>query len=329
MYLCIVMKLIHCLLLLPALIGCSSKQSTTETFTAAEEVADTIEVPSFQADSAYAFVERQVAFGPRVPGSEAHRRCQAFFVDALRGFGADTVWTQTATVTAFDGTRLPMANIMASFNSAAPRRLLLVAHYDTRPWADEDADEANHSKPIPGANDGASGVGVILELARQVGLKAPGVGVDILLTDVEDYGDDGDDESWCLGTQYWVANNPYTPRTRPYMGILLDMVGGRDAQFYREGFSDRAARWVNDRVWTAAQAEGVGRFIKAQHGFITDDHNVVQQAGIPCIDIIEMGNPATGSFPPYWHTMADDMTNIDRATLRDVGQTLLRVIYSE
>lgn len=289
--------------------------------------------PQFNADSAYEFTARQVAMGPRVPGTNAHSRCREYIIGNMEAYGADTVFTQQATVKAFDGTQLPMHNIMARFNTKASRRILIAAHYDTRPWADEDKDETQRKKPIDGANDGASGVAVAMELARNIGKQSPGIGVDFLFTDVEDYGshdeDDPEGTSWALGSQYWADHCPYTPLQRPFYGILLDMVGGHDAYFYREYFSERYAPWVNAKIWGAASAEGIGRFIDQPNGGVTDDHIFITKAGIPCVDIIECANAATGSFPKTWHTMDDNMENIDRATLGDVGRTLMRVIYTE
>ena len=210
------------------------------------------DIPDFDADSAYAFIDAQVAFGPRVPGTPAHEKCENYIVSSLRKFGADTVSVQRATVTAFDGTRLPVANIMASFNNGAPRKVLLVAHYDTRPFADEEKEKAKRNTPIDGANDGGSGVGVLLEIARQLGQKAPQIGIDMLFTDVEDYGTSegaDSDGSWCLGTQYWADNNPYVGKTRPVYGILLDMVGGRGAVFTREYTSMNLAPDIVNLVW--------------------------------------------------------------------------------
>lgn len=330
------MKLINISILAACLCACGSSPAGNGSEAAAESATrqDQAEWPAFNADSAYAFVGAQVAMGPRVPGTPAHIRCRDYIIDKMKSYGADTVILQSDHVVAFNGDRLPMHNILARFNTAAPRRILIAAHYDTRPWADSDASESNHSKPIDGANDGASGVGVALELARNLAITAPGIGVDFLLTDVEDYGTsdtsgNDEDSSWALGAQYFAANSPYTPSDRPAYGILLDMVGGRDARFYREYFSERGARWVNSKVWQAANAEGITRFINDVRGAITDDHLFITQAGIPCIDIIECANPQTGAFPPTWHTLSDNMESIDAATLGDVGKTLMRVIYTE
>lgn len=289
--------------------------------------------PEFNADSAYAYVARQVAFGPRVPGTPQHRECARYIVDELARHGADTVFTQAATVTTHTGDIVPVCNIMARFNTSAPRRVLIAAHYDTRPWADNDPDESRRNQPILGANDGASGVGVILEMARNIGAAHPEVGVDFLLTDVEDSGSSGEgntEATWSLGTQYWADNTPYTSATRPTYGIVLDMVGGRDAKFHREYTSDRLARGIVDKVWgTAAKSPYADRFPNYIGGAIVDDHLYINGAGIPCIDIVESANAVTGSFPPTWHTHDDNMDHIDVSTLKAVGETVMSVIYNE
>ncbi|MBQ9073830.1 MAG: M28 family peptidase [Muribaculaceae bacterium] len=310
--------------------GCnagSSSKSADETPVVAQRNAK----QQFSADSAYRYVKQQVEFGPRVPGTDSHVDCARFLTAELSRHGADTVIEQKTVVTAFNGDRLPIINILGRYNLNASRRVLLVAHWDTRPWADAEKDVSKHSTPIPGANDGGSGVGVLLEIARNLKLESPAVGVDILLTDAEDYGNTGgDDDSWCLGTQYWVKNMPYNQGNLPIYGILLDIVGGIDAKFYREYFSEYYAQPVNDKVWAVAASSGFGeKFINTRQGAVTDDHVYINAAGIPCIDIIECANQATGSFPPTWHTLADDMRSIDKSSLKAVGQTVLNTIYQE
>lgn len=292
------------------------------------------QVAVFDADTAFSYVARQVALGPRVPGSRANEMCAELIINELNRHGADTVVVQKGVVKAFNGDVLPIENVMASFNSSSPRRLLLLAHYDTRPWADSDPVEDNRLKPVPGANDGGSGVAVMLEIARQLGRHDPAVGVDLLFVDAEDYGQSGGfsnhDESWALGTQYWVDHLPYAPDSLPSYAILLDMVGGIDAKFHREFFSNQSAPQVVDRVWSIASASGYGdRFVNVNGGSVIDDHVFVNKAGIPAIDIIESKHDATGTFSPTWHTTNDDMDNIDRSTLEAVGQTVLNVIYNE
>ena len=290
------------------------------------EAAETV-LPEFSADSAFANVAAQVAFGPRTGGSAAHEACGRWLASELQRHGADTIVLQQAELNGFG----PMTNIRATFNQTAPRRILLLAHWDSRPTADEDPDPANHSKPIDGANDGASGVGVLLELARLLGRQPAAVGVDILFVDAEDAGTAGDDTSWARGAQYFADNLPYGPNEpMPTYGILLDMVGGRGARFHRELFSEVNARALNSRVWNLAQQLGLAnRFPDANGGAVTDDHLPLLRAGIPTIDIIETANPQTGSFNPTWHTLADNLENIDPQTLGDTGKLITTLIYSE
>lgn len=289
---------------------------------------------AFSADSAFAYVARQVDFGPRVPGSSAHDECADWIIEQLQAFGADTVFSLRSETTAWNGTRLPVRNIMARFNVHSPSRILLAAHYDTRPWADQDDDPQAREQPFDGANDGASGVGVILEIARNLGLDKPEIGVDILFTDVEDYGVSSgvahSDDSWCLGARHFAENLPYSASTLPRYGILLDMVGGRGARFPREYLSLQVAPTATARVWDMAGRLGLReRFPMKIGGAVTDDHIPLSQAGILTTDIIESANPETGSFPPTWHTRGDNLQNIDPATLSDVGRVVLNVIYNE
>lgn len=295
---------------------------------------DTVKMPEFSADSAFAMVKAQTDFGPRVPGTAASRECAAWLESRLRELGAENVKVQRAEVTAYDGTRLPVANITAQINPSAKKRILLLSHWDSRPWADHDPDVANRRKPIDGANDGASGVGVILELARLMAQTQPKTGVDILFVDAEDYGphaseDSESDDGWALGTQYWVQNPTLNLSDIRY-AVLLDMVGGKDARFHREYFSESYAREVNDRIWRAAARAGESdRFVNSLGGAITDDHIYLNRAGVPAADIIESANPQTGSFNPTWHTLGDNASNIDPATLKAVGNTLVQLIYTE
>lgn len=312
------------------MIACSAKsESQQATNEEPEAMKPRIE---FNADSAYRNVKAQVDCGTRVPGTEGHSKCAKLLVNELKRYGADSVIEQKTTVTAFNGDKLPINNIMGSFNKDAKRRVLLLAHWDTRPWADEDPDESRRKQPIPGANDGGSGVGVLLEVARCLQIEKPAIGVDILFVDAEDYGESqGQSEnSWCLGTQYWVTKHPYTVENMPIYGILLDIVGGLDARFHREIASHQLAGSIVDKVWGTASMSGYGNvFINQIGGAVMDDHVYVNQLGIPCIDIIENQNSQTGSFPPTWHTHADNMSNISRTSLKAVGQVVLNVIYNE
>lgn len=280
----------------------------------------------FSADSAYRYVKTQVDFGPRVPNTDAHSRTVTWLISELTRHGAK-VTQQKADLRAFDGTVLHAVNIIGQYNPDSPDRLLLLAHYDTRPWADEDPDPSKRKTPVPGANDGASGVGVLLEIARQLRIHNPQIGVDILLVDAEDWGSHDDEDSWALGTQYF-AENPFVPGYAPTQAILLDMVGGRGARFYREYFSQQAAPQIIDKVWAhAADAGFSDRFVNSPGGAVTDDHIPLINVGIPTIDII--GFEPDKGFSPLWHTTADDMRDIDPETLRAVGQTLLNYILAQ
>lgn len=313
---------------------CGQKNTTKEEASTPDDTDKRIEAPTFNADSAYAYIERQVAFGPRVPNTEAHQRCADYLAGELERHGAK-VYVQEAVLTAYNGEELKAKNIIGAFQPEKSRRILLFAHWDSRPYADHDSDEANHRKPIDGADDGGSGVGVLLEIARQIQAKAPAIGIDIVFFDAEDYGtpefvDEYKPDTWCLGSQFW-AKNPHVPNYNADFGILLDMVGSRGATFYKEGTSVQyAARYV-EKVWAAARELGYGKyFINAQGGTIVDDHQyVIQGLRIPCLDIINYDPDTRSGFGAYWHTQNDTMENIDRETLKAVGETVLSVIYNE
>lgn len=315
------------LLVLMLMVGCgtSGKPASAES----QSHKQSLDVVTFSQDSCMKHLKAQVDFGPRVPGSAAHKHAAAYLENALKGYGA-TVTVQTSSTVTSRGNKIPVYNIFGQYNADCKTRILLLAHWDTRPWADEDPNPDNHSKPIDGANDGASGVAVLLEIARLVNLCPPeNVGVDILFVDAEDSGDEGDDESWCLGTRLWVKQMPYSGDNRPQYAILLDMVGGRDARFHREFISDYYARSVVDRVWSMANVSGYSsRFINETGNAITDDHLPLIRAGIPTVDIIENKNQYTGSFNPTWHTLQDNVANIDPQTLRVVGQVVANCIYN-
>ena len=307
-----------------------------------EEVAKVNPVgPSFNADSAYAFIKAQCDFGPRDINSRGHDLCGEWIVSKFKEYGCK-VTTQTATLAGYDGTKLRSRNIMASINPEATTRILLCAHWDSRPWADNDPDSANWRKPILAANDAASGVAVMLELARIIGKSKDEkafnkqLGIDFVCFDAEDWGtpqwaDVADNaDSWALGAQYWSKNLPQGYEAR--YGILLDMVGGVGAKFYREGMSMQYAPEIVKKVWRAAREVGFDSYFpKEDGGVITDDHVPVNQfAKIPTIDIIPYyADCQQSSFGPTWHTLADNMENIDKNTLKAVGQTLVQVIYKE
>lgn len=294
--------------------------------------------PLFNADSAYKFVADQVAFGPRVPNLKAHVECSKYLKAKMESFGLE-VMVQEFEAIAYDGTKLNSFNIIGSFNPKASKRILLASHWDSRPFADRDKDSTKWNSPVDGANDGASGVGILLEIARVLdkATTSPEVGVDVIFFDAEDYGEpsffkgETKAESWCLGSQHW-SRNKHKPNYYAYYGILLDMVGAKNATFYKEGESMSFAPSVVHKVWQTAQGAGFGKyFVNDYTGSIIDDHAFVNRiAGIPMIDIIHY-NHANDSqfFGDYWHTHNDNMNAIDKETLNAVGQTLLEVLYAE
>lgn len=305
--------------------GGSNKAGSTNKV---ENETTVVNVPQFDADSAYQYVKNQVDFGPRVPNSKGHIACGNYLAKQLEDFGAK-VTNQYADLIAYDGTLLKARNIIGSYKPESKKRIALFAHWDTRPWADDDPDEKNHRTPVLGANDGASGVGALLEIARLVNQQQPELGIDIVLLDAEDYGShDGNNNSWCLGAQYW-ARNPHVQGYNARFGILLDMVGGKNTVFLKEGHSEKYAPDINKKVWKAAAKLGYGKmFIDEDGGYVTDDHLFVNElARIKTIDII--ASDPEGGFTPTWHTVNDNMDHIDKNTLKAVGQTVLEVIYKE
>lgn len=324
-------RLFLCLSAVAVALSCGPGKKTVQTTDEPIAVG-----PTFNADSAYRYCAEQCAFGPRTMNSEAHDRCGRWIADKFKEFGFGVV-EQKTTLTGYDGTRLSATNIIASHKPELDDRVLVCAHWDSRPWADNDPDEANWRKPVMAANDGASGVAVMLELARLIQqADSIGLGIDFICFDAEDWGlpqwseAETDGSSWALGSAYW-AQNLHKAGYRARFGILLDMVGGQGAQFYQEGVSLRYARSVVDMVWKAARAVGYGSYFPLQEGgMITDDHvNINQWANIPTIDIIPYyPDCPQSSFGPTWHTVNDDMDHIDKGTLQAVGQTLVQVIYS-
>ncbi len=322
-------------LLLGISFSCQNNDSSSSNRKTETENKPEIIVPDFSADSAYSFIEKQLAFGPRVPNTAAHEACAKWMEEKLSGFGAELI-VQNVKLDAFDGRKLNSFNIIAQFQPEKANRLLLMAHWDSRPYADHDPDPEKKDYPIPGANDGASGVGILMEIARQLGQEPSNLGIDIILFDSEDYGvpDHKDIEwkadSWCLGSQYWAAN-PHKKNYYARYGILLDMVGAKDAIFTQEEVSHYYARNVLDLVWKTAKNLGYGSYFSFEKTEqIIDDHRYVNEIiGIPSIDIIQYDFTTESNFGSYWHTHKDDLSVIDKNTLKAVGETVMTVIYSE
>ncbi|MGL5318010.1 MAG: M28 family peptidase [Bacteroidales bacterium] len=316
-----------------ALISCGASNSRGEKKVEPEAVQ--IQVPVFDADSAYQYVKMQTDLGPRVPGTSVHQKAATLLEAELKRHGAQTL-VQEFMAKSFDNQLLKGYNIVGSYQPEIKSRILLFAHWDTRPFSDTDPDKMMHRKPLDGANDGASGVGVLLEVARQLQVSNPKLGVDILFFDLEDYGapyfaseEQSEGVSYCLGSQYW-AKTPHVPGYSARYGILLDMVGDKNAKFTRDLISVRYAPSVVDKVWSAAQKLGYGNYFVNENGsYLTDDHIYVNQYGIPSIDIVDYDSNREKGFADSWHTQSDNISNIDPATLKAVGQTLLEVIYKE
>lgn len=297
-----------------------------------ENIDDGKTLPSvaFNADSAYSYVEKQVNFGPRVPGSKSHRLCGDWLVSKFKDFGMTVVESDDEVVVC-DGKTVRCRNITASTDETKSSRVLLISHWDCRPWCDND-EEAKWELAVDGADDGASGVGVLLEVARQLQKKDVNTGVDILLTDIEDYGFpqwelQHDEGSWCIGAKKWAEKARKDGYKAKY-GVLLDMVGGEGATFPMEGYSNRRAPQMVDKVWRLADEMGYGSvFRKTVLTSITDDHIPVNEiAGIPTVDIIRHDE---SGFAWYWHTADDGMKNISKTTLETVGKLVMTLITLE
>jgi glutaminyl-peptide cyclotransferase len=294
-----------------------------------------VNVPAFNADSAYNYTKDEVGFGPRIPGTKAHKECLGFIVAQLETDGLHPT-VQTAKSKTFDGKQFEFDNILASSEPKNNARILLCTHWDTRPWADMDTTDSD--QPFDGADDGASGVGVLLEIAHH--LKDAGIGVDLVFLDLEDYGqqngvNDEDtkyapqDNTWCLGTQYWAKNLP-TGFIMPRYGILLDMVGGKNAVFPMEGTSMQYAPQIVNKVWNMAAQLGYSNYFTHDRTPPTiDDHLYINKlAGIPTIDIAHYVTKAR-DYPFFHHKHSDNMSVLDKSTMHVVGTLLLNVIYRE
>lgn len=305
------------------LFSCSNQDNNTVENTIDTATLDTKKVELiFNEDSAYAHVFNQVNFGPRVPGTKEHAACHAYIVKFLKSL-ADTVILQNATAITFDKKTIPIMNIIASFNPKASKRILLAAHWDTRPFADQDTKDQD--KPILGANDGGSGVGVLMEIASVLKQNPLSIGIDIIFFDAEDWGGKEED-SYCLGSQFW-GKNPHIPNYKADFGILLDMVGASDALFGFETHSLNGASSYLSMVWAEADKAGYGNYFKNFPSLtVTDDHYyVMKHRQFPMIDIIHT-DPKTQSFGKFWHTHKDNMDAIDKRTLKAVGQTVVNVL---
>ncbi|MBN1349290.1 M28 family peptidase [candidate division KSB1 bacterium] len=275
--------------------------------------------PKFDKSIAFDYLVKQCEFGPRDPGSAGHQACLKFFISEFNKT-ANIVERQDFLfqIPQKNTTHL-CTNIIAKYNPSEKQRILLCAHWDTRPWADLDPVISNRNKPIPGANDGASGVAVLLEIARHLKQSPPPIGIDIVLFDAEDAGLYGSDETWAIGSKEFAKS--IAGRYFPQFGILLDMIGDKNLDIYIEKNSNRAAPNVVQKVWDTAAQLGISEFIPVEKFLVSDDHVRLLDVGIRCIDIIDFDYDV-------WHTMQDVPENCSPESLEKVGQVVLEVIYS-
>jgi len=283
-----------------------------------------VNIPSFNADTAYAYIAKQVEFGTRVVGTAPHKNCQKWLGQKLKEFGFEV--TEQPFNAEFNGLLKTGFNIIGRYNKHVKERILLTAHWDTRYMAEKDS--TRQDEPILGADDGGSGVGVILEIARQIKKSPIPMGVDIVFFDAEDQGENqGSKYTWGIGSQFWSRNLPEKNYQVKY-GILLDMVGAKDAVFHKEYYSMQMAPQVMNAVWDLAKKMNHGKFFNpSMKARTVDDHIFVYEGSrIPMIDIINMDN---NGFGDHHHTHKDDMSIIDKTTLQAAGQVVLAVVYKE
>jgi len=279
--------------------------------------------PRFSGERAFMHVEQQVTFGPRIPGSEGHRRAREYFIEVLERHSPRVVEIPFTYVTP-RGDTLRGYNIFASFRPERFPRVMLGAHYDTRPEADRDPDPERRAEPVPGANDGASGVAVLLELARHLAGRPPDVGVDIILFDLEDLGEYGSAEGDTLAVPFAIGSEAFAeahPRYRPSWGVIVDMVGDRHLRIPMEGYSMQYARPVLERVFRAADRVGADAFVREPGGAVMDDHVPFLRRGIPVVNIIHQ------PFPDTWHTTADTPEHVSPRSLEQVGRVLVELLW--
>ena len=302
--------------------------------------ADTIALapcPTFNTDTCMKYIQEQCDFGPRVTGSEESALCKQYLINQFKRLGA-TVEEQPCNVTLWDGSERAACNIIARINPDNLDRILFCAHWDSRPWADNDEDEKNHKKPVLAANDGASGVAMMMEFCRLLQQNPVKVGIDFVCFDAEDMGtpqwaetEESTSHTWCLGSKYWAEKAREDGYNARY-GVLLDMVGGRGSVFPAEKVSQEYAQPIVSLIWRLANQIGYGQFfpLNKEGSYLMDDHvNVNRYARVPCIDIVPFFTDGPSNFGPTWHTVNDTPENIDPNVLEAVGQTLTQLIYNE
>ncbi len=313
------------LILFTLFYSCSEDQplKTTPKF----ELTNSSSVPEFNGGSAFEYIEKQLAFGPRNPNSKGHQTAKYFLINELKE-NTDSVIIQNFEYTGYDDERLQLSNIIGVINPDADNRIFITAHWDTRPRAEQDPVNENKDKPIPGANDGASGTAVILELANILKHNKIDFGIDLVLLDGEDYGKEGDLTYFCIGAKYFAAK--MGKDYKPAFGILLDLVGDKDAVFFQEQYSLQYAPDIVNLIWQIAQSINADKFKNLRGSGIYDDHVPLNQAGFRTIDIIDaelVGGETKDPRRKYWHTQNDNIENIGEAALQQVGSVLVNLIY--
>jgi glutaminyl-peptide cyclotransferase len=289
---------------------------------------------AFDGEAALGYVRAQVELGPRVPGTDAHRRGGDWIVAQMRA-RADSVEVQSWTHVTTDGRSLPMRNIIARINPSATARVLYIAHWDTRPTADNDRNLGARQRPIPGANDGASGVGLLIALADALRRTPPAYGVDLLFVDGEDYGafgkweDTTQNKDVLIGSQYFAASAPKA--YRPVFGVVWDMIGDASLQIYQEQHSVENAPEVVSRVWAVARELGYEKVFRSEgKGYITDDHLPFLQQGFRVINVIDIDYCADGGVDcpddNLHHTTGDDISRVSAKSLQVVGDVALTLL---
>jgi hypothetical protein len=288
------------------------------------------EPPAFNDARAWKYLTDQVDFGPRNPNSTAHANCLQYFNKLLLE-STTSVTLQSWVDEGYDGEKLNLTNVIASFNPESTTRILLCAHWDSRPRAERETDPKKKKLPIPGANDGASGVAILLELAKLMKEVSPSVGVDIVLLDGEDYGREGDLSKYFLGSRYFGKNKP--ANYYPVYGILLDLVGDKNMKLPKEAYSSqRFYPMLVDHIWNLAKSKGYNQFDFTNGGGVEDDHVILNDYGIQCIDLIDIdlvGNDTKDQNRNYWHSLRDTPDRCSKESLKAVGEVLLELIYKK
>ncbi|MBI4417884.1 MAG: M28 family peptidase [Ignavibacteriales bacterium] len=317
------LKSVVLLVVLTSLLSCNKNKEAPQRETASQS-SPSPPVPKFDGENAFKYLQKQVSFGPRNPGSAGYQRCLSFLQTEFRKF-ADTLILQRFPFRTARGEFYRGTNITAQFRRHDGPVILLTAHWDTRPWADQDTDPKNHDKPIPGANDGASGVALLLEMARIFSVNPPPFNIDIVLFDAEDAGETGKSESFALGSQFFASNLPDGIQYR--FAINFDMIGDKNLEIRREANSDASAPALMDAVFSTAKILGFPQFIDERIAGIYDDHMPLNNAHIPAIDLIDFNYPDESN--KYWHTMQDTPDKCSPESLHAVGTVILHLLYGQ